>query len=180
MYIYIYIYRVRHTRTQRKKERRHKYTYKLVCLNAFLPVSGVASSTNAPPQQDETNFKILNAILRAMVGGPFTVVYVYAGELLPSTLRSSTISFCNSFGRLAAMLAPVVETAAVHVDVNLIYYSFSLVALAATVASILHFRETLGRPLLLYTSQLKEQREEDEKQPLMTRYAPFMAKWRTE
>ena len=34
-----------------------------------------------------------------MVAGPFTVIYIYAGELLPSTLRSSTISFCNSFGR---------------------------------------------------------------------------------
>jgi len=140
----------------------------------------VASLFAMAEEQDETMFKIMNAILRAMVAGPFTVIYVYSGELLPSTLRSSTISFCNSFGRLAAMVAPVVETAAVHVDVNLIYYMFSLVALAATVASILHYRETLGRPLLLYTSQLKEQREEDEKQPLMTRYAPFMAKWRTE
>ena len=115
-----------------------------------------------------------------MVAGPFTVVYVYAGELLPSTLRSSTISFCNSFGRLAAMLAPVVETAAVHIDVSLVYFTFSLVALAAVVASILHCRETLGRPLLLYTSQLKEQHEEDEKQPLLTQYAPLIAKWRAE
>jgi len=48
------------------------------------------------------------------------------------------------------------------------------------VASILHCRETLGRPLLLYTSQLKEQHEEDEKQPLLTRYAPLIAKWRAE
>jgi len=131
-------------------------------------------------EQDELAFKVLNATLRAMVAGPFTVIYIYAGELLPSTLRSSAISFCNSFGRVAAMAAPVVETAAIHVDVNLVYYIFSCIALLATIASILHYRETLGRPLLLYTSQLREQREEDEKVPLMSRYAPFMEKWRTE
>lgn len=125
-------------------------------------------------EQDENEFKMFNAIMRAMVAGPFTVIYIYAGELLPSTLRSSTISFCNSFGRLAAMIAPVILTTEIHMNVNLIYYTFSLVGLMATIASILHYRETLGRPLLLYTSQLKEQRELDERTPLMTRYAPFM------
>ena len=33
---------------------------------------------------------------------------------------------------------------------------------------------------VLYTSQLRQQREEDEKTPLMTRYVPFMEKWRTD
>ena len=131
-------------------------------------------------EQDEFAFKVLNGVLRAMVAGPFTVIYIYAGELLPSTLRSSAISFCNSFGRIAAMAAPIVETAAIHLDLNIVYYIFSCVALCATIASILHYRETLGRPLLLYTSQVRQQREEDEKTPLMTRYAPFMEKWRTE
>ena len=115
-----------------------------------------------------------------MVAGPFTVIYIYAGELLPSTLRSCAISFCNSFGRIAAMAAPIIETAAIHLNLNIVYYIFSCVALSATIASILHYRETLGRPLLLYTSQVRQQREEDEKTPLMTRYAPIMEKWRTE
>ena len=140
----------------------------------------VASTFAMVEKQDEQLFKILNAILRASVAGPFSVIYIYAGELLPSTLRSSTISFCNSFGRLAAMVCPILETAALSLDVNVVYYIFSLVGLSAAVASILHYRETLGRPLLLYTSQLRQQREEDEKTPLMTRYVPFMEKWRTD
>ena len=140
----------------------------------------VASTFAMVEKQDEQLFKILNAILRASVAGPFTVIYIYAGELLPSTLRSSTISFCNSFGSLAAMIAPVIETAALSLNVAVVYYIFSLVATAATAATILHYRETLGRPLLLYTSQLKQKREEDEKTPLMTRYVPFMEKWRTD
>ena len=78
------------------------------------------------------------------------------------------------------MIAPVVETAAIQVDMNLVFYMFSLVALLATVASILHYRETLGRPLLLHTAQIKDQREEDDKMPLLNRYAPFMEKWRKE
>ena len=78
------------------------------------------------------------------------------------------------------MIAPVLETAALSLNVAVVYYIFSLVATAATAATILHYRETLGRPLLLYTSQLKQQREEDEKTPLMTRYVPFMEKWRTD
>ena len=40
-------------------------------------------------RQNEAAFKVINATLRAMVAGPFTVIYVYAGELLPSTLRST-------------------------------------------------------------------------------------------
>ena len=140
----------------------------------------VASLFAMMEEQNEQLFEILNAGLRASVAGPFTVIYIYAGELLPSTLRSSTISFCNSFGRLAAMIAPVLETAALSLNVAVVYYIFSLVATAATAATILHYRETLGRPLLLYTSQLKQQREEDEKTPLMTRYVPFMEKWRTD
>ena len=57
------------------------------------------------------------------------------------------------------MLAPVVETAAIHVDLNMVFYIYAVLAMLAAAASILHYRETLGRPLLLYTSQLKEQRE---------------------
>ena len=57
------------------------------------------------------------------------------------------------------MLAPVVETAAIHVDLNMVFYIYAILAMLAAAASILHYRETLGRPLLLYTSQLKEQRE---------------------
>jgi putative MFS transporter len=141
---------------------------------AFVSVTALFAMIE---QQDEDEFKFFNAIMRAMVAGPFIVVYIYAGELLPSTLRSSTISFCNSFGRLAAMIAPVILTREIHMNINLIYYTFSLVGLMATIASILHYRETLGRPLLLYTSQLKEQRESDETTPLMTRYVPFMGGW---
>ena len=63
------------------------------------------------------------------------------------------------------MVCPILETAALSLDVNVVYYIFSLVGLSAAVASILHYRETLGRPLLLYTSQLRQQREEDEKAP---------------
>ena len=76
------------------------------------------------------------------------------------------------------MIAPVVETAAIHTNLNLVFYMFSLAALLASVASILHYRETLGRPLLLHTAQLKGQREEDEQVPLLRRYAPLMDKFR--
>ncbi|EKX52484.1 hypothetical protein GUITHDRAFT_101655 [Guillardia theta CCMP2712] len=123
-------------------------------------------------------FMALNAVARAMVAGPFTVIYIYSGELFPSTLRASSIAFSNSFGRIAAMLSPLIATSAIHAGVNAVYYIFSLVALSAMLASVLHTRETLGMPLLLYTSDVRLLREEDEKRPLLTRYVPAMAYWR--
>lgn len=85
------------------------------------------------------------------------VLYIYAGELFPSTLRTTAVAFCNSFGRVAAMVAPVVTQAAFGLSVGLLYAVFGAFALAATLAGLLFDRETLGKPLPVYTSELAAQ-----------------------
>jgi hypothetical protein len=42
-------------------------------------------------------------LLRGFVGAAGTVLFVYAGELLPSTVRATVVSFSICLGRLATM-----------------------------------------------------------------------------
>ncbi|KAJ1483091.1 hypothetical protein T484DRAFT_1801650, partial [Baffinella frigidus] len=130
-----------------------------------------------------TLFICTNSVLRAMVAGPFTVLYIYAGELFPSTLRTkgiavcnffglrelfpstlrtTGIAVCNSFGRLAAMSAPVVTQAAFGLSVTVLYALFGAFALAGLLAGLLFTRETLGRALPVYTSELAAQIKAEE------------------
>ena len=55
------------------------------CAQTLNPKRGTRIET-------QVAFQGANLLLKGMVGAAFTVVYVYAGELLPSTVRASVIS----------------------------------------------------------------------------------------
>jgi len=110
----------------------------LVCVCSILAISMKA---------DRALFEAANLLLKGMCGAAFTVVYVYAGELFPSTVRASAISVGGCFGRLATMCAPAILTALLDNDVNLVYLCYLGVSGVALVAGMLQYRETLGQPL---------------------------------
>lgn len=115
--------------------------------------------------QNVSQFVFLNSSIRALIEGPFTVIYIFAGELLPSTHRATGISFCNSFGRLAAMCAPVVTTWALEQSILLVFAIFALAALLALISAILFRRETLGKPLAEFPEDIVD--EDEERRPLV-------------
>ena len=86
----------------------------LVCVSSALAVSVKA---------DRQMFQAANLLLKGMAGAAFTVIYVYAGELLPSTVRASVISVGGCFGRIATMCAPAILTALLDVNVDLVLYT---------------------------------------------------------
>jgi putative MFS transporter len=110
----------------------------LVCVCSILAISLKA---------DRALFEAANLLLKGMCGAAFTVVYVYAGELIPSTVRATAISVSGCFGRLATMCAPAILTALLNDDVNLVYLCYLGVSGVALVAGMLQYRETLGQPL---------------------------------
>eukprot|EP00282_Hemiselmis_andersenii_P024968 CAMPEP_0172019414 /NCGR_PEP_ID=MMETSP1041-20130122/12624_1 /TAXON_ID=464988 /ORGANISM="Hemiselmis andersenii, Strain CCMP439" /LENGTH=307 /DNA_ID=CAMNT_0012674587 /DNA_START=214 /DNA_END=1137 /DNA_ORIENTATION=+ len=116
--------------------------------------------------QNVSQFVFLNSAVRALIEGPFTVIYIYAGELLPSSHRATGISFCNSFGRIAAMGAPVVTTWAEENSIIVVFGLFAGAAGLGTLAIILFKRETLGKPLVELVEDLEDD-EDEEKKPLL-------------
>ena len=75
----------------------------------------------------------------------FTVVFVYAGELLPSTVRASAISIGGCFGRIATMCAPALLTAMLDQDPDLVYFCYLGVSSVALMAGVLQYRGALSK-----------------------------------
>jgi len=132
-------------------------------IAGFL-LSGLCSALTMV-SQNVSQFVFLNSSIRALIEGPFTVIYIYAGELLPSTHRATGISFCNSFGRLAAMCAPVITTWALEQSILLVFAIFAGAAFVALVASVMFKRETLGKPLVEFPEDIVD--EDEERRPLV-------------
>jgi MFS transporter, putative metabolite:H+ symporter len=113
----------------------------------------------APLAQDLTQFIILNSLIKGLIEGPFTVIYIYAGELFPSTHRGIAVSFCNSFGRIAAMIAPITLMSCYHVSPFTVFLALSSMAFVGLAATFFFYRETLGRDLIMFASDIKSEEE---------------------
>jgi len=53
-----------------------------------------------PLTRTRAQFIGINCCIKSIVEGPFTLIYIYAGELYPSSHRGTAVAFCNSFGRI--------------------------------------------------------------------------------
>lgn len=122
-------------------------------------------------QHNQSAFQATNLLLKGMVGAAFTVIYVYAGELLPSTVRATVISFSSCLGRLATMAAFTVTTALLEIGVDWVYYVFAGVSGIALVSAFLHYRETLGQALCEQSSDLRPELERLQRLNWHDRYA---------
>uniref|UniRef100_A0A7S0YXR6 Major facilitator superfamily (MFS) profile domain-containing protein n=1 Tax=Hemiselmis tepida TaxID=464990 RepID=A0A7S0YXR6_9CRYP len=115
--------------------------------------------------QNVSQFVFLNSAVRALIEGPFTVIYIYAGELLPSSHRATGISFCNSFGRIAAMGAPVATTWAEESSIIVVFGLFAAASGLGVLSIVLFKKETLGKPLAELVEDVED--EDEEQRPLL-------------
>lgn len=124
----------------------------------------------APLSQNVSQFIAFNSCIKGIMEGPFTLIYIYAGELYPTTHRGTAVAFCNSFGRIAAILAPPTLTAAKLESTFFVFAALAAMAFLGLIATASFDRETLGKPLLAYISELDEKgadpRDEDTKKLL--------------
>ena len=120
-------------------------------------------------------FQAANLLLKGMCGAAFTLVYVYAGELLPSTVRASVISVGGCFGRTATMGAPALLTAMLDLDVFFVYSYFAAVSGLALLVGLAQYRETLGEPLYTYSAHLQPVISRYQDMPWTERYFPLLS-----
>lgn len=86
-----------------------RFTLQLVFWTSFVLAGSV------PYYTEVWNFKAVNVLLRSTLQVPQSLIWVYGGELLPTTHRAIGLAVCNSIGRIAAMGAPVISTACLAV-----------------------------------------------------------------
>mmetsp|Transcript_25651 Transcript_25651/g.60851 ORF Transcript_25651/g.60851 Transcript_25651/m.60851 type:complete len:494 (-) Transcript_25651:101-1582(-) len=113
------------------------------------------SASLVPMSQDLTQFVALNSAVRGIIEAPFTMIYIFAGELFPTTHRGTAVAFCNSFGRIAAMIAPVICMQLYHMHYWYPYFLFGTLSFLALFATAVFNRETLGYPLIMYTDEVE-------------------------
>ena len=91
-----------------------RWTLQLVFWTSFVLAGSVPYFT------DLWNFKAANVLLRSTLQVPQSLIWVYGGELLPTTHRAQGLALCNSIGRIAAMGAPVAATFCLSVRISII------------------------------------------------------------
>jgi MFS family permease len=110
----------------------------------------------APLSQNLPEFIAFNSCIKGIIEGPFTLIYIFAGELYPTTHRGTAVAFCNSFGRVAAIAAPPTLMAAKEQSTMAVFMLIAVFAFAGLLASANFTRETLGKPLLAFVSEVEE------------------------
>eukprot|EP00286_Rhodomonas_abbreviata_P023632 CAMPEP_0181314324 /NCGR_PEP_ID=MMETSP1101-20121128/14754_1 /TAXON_ID=46948 /ORGANISM="Rhodomonas abbreviata, Strain Caron Lab Isolate" /LENGTH=509 /DNA_ID=CAMNT_0023421403 /DNA_START=195 /DNA_END=1720 /DNA_ORIENTATION=- len=108
-----------------------------------------------PLSQNLTQFIALNSALRGIIEGPFTMIYIFAGELFPTTHRGTAVAFCNSFGRIAAMVSPMVCMELYHIHYWYPFFLFGTLSFGGLLSSAFFTRETLNEPLIMYTDEVE-------------------------
>ncbi|XP_020583228.1 organic cation/carnitine transporter 7-like isoform X3 [Phalaenopsis equestris] len=99
----------------------------------------------------EQNEAITTALLfgaRVCISGSFAIIYVYAPEIYPTSLRTTGVGTASSVGRIGGMLCPLVAVALVHGCHQMIaLLLFELVLFLSGMAVIFFPLETSGKGL---------------------------------
>ncbi|GAV90480.1 Sugar_tr domain-containing protein/MFS_1 domain-containing protein [Cephalotus follicularis] len=94
---------------------------------------------------------------RMCITATFTVVYIYAPEIYPTSVRSTGIGIASSVGRIGGMVCPLVAVGLVHgcLQIEAILL-FEIVMLLSGICVVFFPLETKGRELIDSASSTKE------------------------
>ncbi|XP_028547626.1 organic cation/carnitine transporter 7 isoform X3 [Dendrobium catenatum] len=99
-------------------------------------------------EQNEAITTILLFGARVCISGSFNIVYVYAPEIYPTSLRTTGVGTASSVGRIGGMLCPLVAVALVHgCHQTIALLLFELVLFLSGMAVIFFPLETSGKGL---------------------------------
>ncbi|XP_011625795.1 organic cation/carnitine transporter 7-like [Amborella trichopoda] len=98
--------------------------------------------------QPDTLTTILLFGARICITGTFTIVYIYAPEVYPTSIRTTGFGTASSVGRIGGMVCPVVAVGLVHsCQQTFAVILFEVVIFLSGIAVIFFPLETKGRPL---------------------------------
>ncbi|XXG79466.1 hypothetical protein AAC387_Pa09g0525 [Persea americana] len=85
---------------------------------------------------------------RMCITGTFTVVYIYAPEIYPTSVRTTGVGAASSIGRIGGMICPLVAVSLVHgCHQTISIVLFEIVLLFSGIAVLIFPLETKGREL---------------------------------
>ncbi|KAJ0083981.1 hypothetical protein Patl1_30961 [Pistacia atlantica] len=100
-------------------------------------------------QQSEGLTTILLFGARICISGTFTIVYIYAPEIYPTSVRTTGVGVASSIGRIGGMVCPLVAVALVHgCHQTAAIVLFEIVIFLSAIATLLFPLETKGRELI--------------------------------
>lgn len=93
---------------------------------------------------------------RVCISGSFVIIYVYAPEVYPTSLRTTGVGTASSIGRIGGMLCPLVAVALVHsCHQSVALLLFELVLFLSGMAVLFFPLETSGKGLADSVSSIK-------------------------
>ncbi|XP_068638869.1 organic cation/carnitine transporter 7-like [Aristolochia californica] len=99
-------------------------------------------------QQPELLTTALLFVARICITGTFTIVYVYAPEIYPTSVRSTGVGVASSVGRIGGMLCPLVAVGLMHAcHQTMSIVLFEIVVFLSGFCVFLFPLETSGREL---------------------------------
>jgi sugar phosphate permease len=103
-------------------------------------------------------------LLQMVSSTPYTIMYVYAAELLPTTHRNVGVSSGNAFSKLiGGVILPQIITSSLMMagpqeESKMMMYSCGVSALMASAVALMLGRETVGRVM---TDSAKESTDDE-------------------
>ncbi|XP_031253469.1 organic cation/carnitine transporter 7-like [Pistacia vera] len=100
-------------------------------------------------QQSEGLTTVLLFGARICISGSFTIVFIYAPEIYPTSVRTTGVGVASSIGRIGGMVCPLVAVALVHgCHQTAAIVLFEIVIFLSAIATLLFPLETKGRELI--------------------------------
>ncbi|KAK3603262.1 hypothetical protein CHS0354_007593 [Potamilus streckersoni] len=94
-------------------------------------------------------------VARAFISGAFQAAYVYTPEVYPTSMRAVGLGACSGMARIGAIVTPFVAQVLLKASSYMAISTYGVMALIATVASILLPIETKGREMKDTSHEIK-------------------------
>eukprot|EP00897_Mesotaenium_endlicherianum_P008740 jgi/Mesen1/7895/ME000420S07040 len=116
-------------------------------ISVLLAITGIALLPLIQPlPEDPTTLLLFGA--RGSIMGAFQILFVYAPEVYPTSMRSTGLGIANSFSRLGGILCPFVAVGLVRsCQQGTAVSLFVLIPLVASIAVLFFPTETSGKGL---------------------------------
>lgn len=85
--------------------------------------------------------------VRAFISGCFNVIYIYTGEVFPTTIRSIGIGSCSAMARIGCMVTPFIAQVLLAHSVRLGLGLYGCMCFVCAISAFLLPIETKGRPM---------------------------------
>lgn len=91
--------------------------------------------------------------VRAFISGCFNVIYIYTGEVFPTTIRSIGLGSCSGMARIGCMVTPFIAQVLLSYSVRFGLGLYGVMCFVCAISAFLLPIETKGRPMQqLHTS----------------------------